>query len=286
MQAGWRPAGPVCWYDAEGSQWRYSPDATAADFDELMDQLTQDVQIKLWQQAAKHHLGQQLDQGADVYSLGLLLKKWQRQGLMHRAGTLQAIAAGGMWTAKRCSDSSCQTTGSLCPRCHMEEETDFHRCWSCPKNVAPDDEWIQQALDSSNHLVETARQAVANKEQHAYWLRGMIPKSWTERAVEAEQVPLKVKFLGEASEQTRSEVVEAFIDGSGSHSDPRLRLCGWAAVWLQSEGQQKRVGGAVIGNMPMSSQKVPAAELTALLWILKVTHGDITIWTDCEYVSK
>eukprot|EP00959_Pyramimonas_sp_CCMP1952_P028949 607305-Pyramimonas_sp.AAC.1 len=82
-----------------------------------------------------------------------------------------AIATGGTWPRQRRHKWAPTKVDNLCPRCKRSPETMFHRCWSCDENN-----------NSKAHTVtdELLPEAYSQHEAtQCFWLRGLIPKSWT-----------------------------------------------------------------------------------------------------------
>ena len=71
---------------------------------------------------------------------------------------------------------------TLCPRCGLEAETDFHRYWVCPDNakvedfaVKRTDRWMSDALKDVQQGLE------------CIWLRGLVPSASTSFQVPQER---------------------------------------------------------------------------------------------------
>eukprot|EP00973_Karenia_brevis_P066177 9197701-Karenia_brevis.AAC.1 len=228
----------------------------------------------------------------DMWSLKNLFDKWNRQGRYVDAGVLRMIAAGGVWTKARLYAEQDelgqpeQATDIMCERCHAEPDNDLHRFWTCKEIMKctaveglseKEAERARRAIQVSQHLIEDAVKG-CDMGQRCFWLRGIIPACWTSAKCEHEE---QMWFYGEARPDTKATVEEAYVDGSGTTSDPRLRRTGFAACWL--DRQHTQVLGAILGNTPPDDQTVPYAELLAIVVILEHTTGPIHIWSDCEY---
>eukprot|EP00971_Amphidinium_carterae_P050500 994509-Amphidinium_carterae.1 len=157
--------------------------------------------------------------------------------------------------AQRSRRSSCRG----CGWCGMAAETEFHRIWECPANESLDVQWQAEAVACSQGLLAEAREGM-QRGLAAFWLRGLIPACWTRaEARRTEAGHSNVWLQGEAQLDRRATPEWVFVDGSGSCADPRIRVCGWAVVWLNREGA---IQGAAQGGV--DEQTVPLAELTAL----------------------
>ena len=125
-----------------------------------------------------------------------------------------------------------------------------------------------------------------------------MPIEWTRIPADTEPV---IRYAGNAKADCRVPVSEAFVDGSGSSNDPRIRRCGWAAAWLATsqpidesadillqleQACKAQVVGSMHGNVGPENHTVPFAELYAILQVLEHTTGDITIWSDCWYTAQ
>jgi len=72
-----------------------------------------------------------------------------------------------------------------------------------------------------------------------------------------------------------------YIDGSGDKSDPRLRRCGWGIATID---QDMNMDSGWFGGLGDEPHTVPRSELTAFLWLLKLTSGAIDAVSDCKFV--
>ena len=164
---------------------------------------------------ARHELGAGLDGGADLTTLGSsTISSWRKracmqpeaccwQRLQRRAGRRSGDIVLGWWTRH------------FARRCEEADEDMFHRVWQCRANTG-------EIFDKTQHLVQKATQAKDTIE--CFWLRGVVPRSWT----------LQDTKLGFWRQYGSGVLTEActyiFGDGSGTHSDPRIRRVGWSAV--------------------------------------------------------
>ena len=93
---------------------------------------------------------------------------------------MRVILAGGTWTRVRIEEAGLPQDSFACKRCTLGvPETDFHRNWECPGNCSlPDCEAtkdLEQAV--ARHHLDTP----------CFWLRGIVPASWTKVAPPDEQ---------------------------------------------------------------------------------------------------
>eukprot|EP00969_Alexandrium_andersonii_P306915 13568210-Alexandrium_andersonii.AAC.1 len=83
-----------------------------------------------------------------------------------------------------------------------------------------------------SRTVRLARQAADMfVEQACLWLRGVVPRSIAPIPDPPPAVEVEVaNCIGLTS---RCECKHIYVDGSGTHSDVRLRRCGWSAVIIE-----------------------------------------------------
>jgi len=238
MEYDWLPVGPMGWakYAAGRPQafWTF-PDADAlADGSSrrLIQAFDDSVVSELWRGAAQHRHGGGLEEGADLLGLRRFLRQLGRLPGGHALQQLMiTIAVGGAWTAERRAEAGFvdqDDSGACCERCGHEVETDFHRTWGCACNVG------SRAYEASQ--VHVARAQVEHEAVPCFWLRGLVPKRWTEVSppVEEEQwaiagSPDGVLALGTG---THSQPLYLFGDASGGsdYLHPALRRVGVAVV--------------------------------------------------------
>ena len=103
----------------------------------LREVASQSVQF-LAKARASHYLGEGMETGVD-YTLTLAwLKQLRKQGDAQKAGLLECILVGGVWTPWRAA--CCFDTLADCPRCGAPLCNDLHVFWGCPANsqLGPD----------------------------------------------------------------------------------------------------------------------------------------------------
>ena len=117
--------------------------------------------------------------------------------------------------------------------------------------------------------------------QLCLWLRGLLPSGDISIPEPAEP---QAWVTGLASYTQKRYIPEAFIDGSGTSSDPRLRRIGWAVAWLNDPfADTSLVLGAAYGTCG-EMQTVAYAELFALWQAFVISHEPMLIWCDCLFV--
>jgi len=301
LEIGWVPCGPTRWKDQGDALWR----ASGKNFDELNKQLENDVH-KFLCRSSTVPWSEGSGDGLDLWSLQTMVAKLEDKGNSAKAGVYKSIAAGGVMTLeRRFPDLEPMHPLKLCRNCRKEPETALHYFYTCEclpslyGEVAAHSESGEEnaenkdyaacaiAINKSQHLVDDAVLGCGSREQACFYLRGLIPASWT--TFEGEHCVQERRF-GQALEAELANVKHVFVDGSGSDKDPRLRRCGYAVVWLDFGAEvdggypNAKLLGSVSGNVSMSDQTVPYAELLALLQALRSTQGDVTIWSDCAFV--
>ena len=195
---------------------------------------------------------------------------------------IHAITSASTWTRVRrhmTRPDSCPD--AICRRCSTDEiEIDFHRIWSCPAHRSID------GIEKSQHLLAEASRHW--KSCPVFWLRGCIPRTWTQHPdvmepVLAEEVG---PFAHNSSPLHASPRIYGAGDGSGGKhaKDPRYRRCGYGLVVVNTWGSLKPMltcYGGLNGR-----QTVPRAELQAFLCFLQRTEGPATYICDAMAVSK
>ena len=88
------------------------------------------------------------------------------------------IAAAGAWSEARKFDAG-MVESPVCPRCGLHDQDDLHMHWSCPALMGSKDPRVQK----SNYLVYKAEWGAAFHP--CFWLRGLVPKSWTHRPLQS-----------------------------------------------------------------------------------------------------
>ena len=185
-----------------------------------------------------------------------------------------AAATAATWTTQRCFDAG-YCASPLCPRCLAHPETSAHRIWGCEHNA-------DEVFAASDGLKCRAQQEL--EACPAFWLRGLTPSSWTETELpDPDQDSLFAIGKALVEEATAGTY---YIDGSGSSSDKRLRRTGWGAVKLESTPHGLEVWGGWFGPVVEPPFTVPRSELIALIHLVKLTTGNITAISDCEYVTE
>jgi ribonuclease HI len=152
-----------------------------------------------------------------------------------------------------------------------------------------DPEMQKEQVDPFEAPAKVAR--LADKEINeeinlCFWNRGIIPKHLATSALPSQATTYEAGNCGRVVDGCIREV---YVDGSGTHADPRLRRCGWGIAWLNSnEGSRaRRFGGSMCGGLGNVKHAVPKAELEAVIQAVERINwreGGLTIYSDCKYV--
>ena len=169
MQHNWVPIRHTSWKDPEGNRWTLKAGGVGIDDWGFWQAFRASIEGQLWEKAARHELGAGLDGGADLTTLFKHDKFLERKGLHAARGMLLAAATASCWTQERRYRAGLVDT-ALCPRCEEADEDMFHRVWQCRANTG-------EIFDKTQHLVQKATQAKDTFE--CFWLRGVVPRSWT-----------------------------------------------------------------------------------------------------------
>ena len=122
-----------------------------------------------------------------------------------------------------------------------------------------------------------------------FWLRGMVPYTWTiGKASLAQDQPMSAKVWGALMAAEKIFLPAGTIagtDGSGGafSRDPRLSRAGWGLM-LVNAGMKPF--GVACGGLRGKKQTVPRAELMALVQLAERTHGHVQVVLDCTYVHN
>ena len=215
----------------------------------------------------------------------------ERRGLHAARGMLLAAATASCWTQERRYRAGLVDT-PLCPRCEEADEDMFHRVWQCRANTG-------EIFDETQHLVQKATQAKDRFE--CFWLRGgrVVPRSWT---LQDTKLGLWRQF---GSGVLTKACTYIFGDGSGTHSEPRIRRVGWSAVIIQDMsnclGQTLDIwkrhserlmnslkpAGGWMGTLGEGEPNtVGRAELMACVVAAESTRGNVVYVTDYQILKK
>ena len=268
MDLGWTPCEPDKWKSASGDWWEF----TGGTFTNILDEIHLCATNMEWVKASNHLDGSGLENGVDMRGFHKQHSWLVRNGLHGKAVLMKAAAAGCLWPAARLRAADDRYDG-LCQRCLAEgneaEETMLHRVWQCPCNptsgvFGATEKWCKKAEEQKDEFA-------------CFWMRGLVPKTWTEANPWPEDAPGIVGCV-----TWQPDIY--FSDGSGGvHSKvPRLRRVGWGTVRL---GQDGELGEACHGSLP-GKQTVPRAELMALVILAENIEvaGKFELRVDAQYL--
>ena len=167
----------------------------------------------MWEKATRHELGAGLDGGQVSPRCSSMTSSWKK-GMNAARDKLLAVAARVVLDAGAAISSRAGGVTAM-PRCEEEHEDMNHRVSQCRANT-------RETFDKTKHLVPKATQPRHSLD--CFLLRGVVSRSWT----------LQDTKPGSWRQFGSGVLTEActciFGDGSGTHSDPRVRRVGWAAV--------------------------------------------------------
>ncbi|CAK0834513.1 unnamed protein product, partial [Prorocentrum cordatum] len=131
----------------------------------VQDEFVADLKRVMWGVASKHLHGDDLCEGADATVIVRKQQHYRSNGQMDMYAQSIVVTSGGQWPRVRQRDAGYELESVTCPRCGHEDETLYHRIWTCPANRGC------KEYDSTSHL---AAQATAQHEsQPSLWLRGL-----------------------------------------------------------------------------------------------------------------
>ncbi|CAK0821268.1 unnamed protein product [Prorocentrum cordatum] len=205
---------------------------------------------------------------------------------------LETIAVAGIWTKERRRAANLNQEGDdTCARCGEAIETEEHRYYACPANA-------EIGHSSDTDLAKKAKDALDQRQDLHFWLRGIPPAAWAakvdpdEDAAKAAQIfctSEEAQAAAQSGHKVRADYV--FTDGSGgageTAKDPRLRRCGWAVVAFRLDDQGRPQEVAAWYGTIRAPHTVPRAELTAMSkaigYTTAATARGLNIVSDCKY---
>ena len=283
------PCEPNRWQREDGTYWHFGSDAAGpCNTGNLLDEVRAQLEEQAWCKASEHYNGKGCEGGIDPTMLFAKLRALRRAKSFKLAGLLQHVAAGATWPRARRAECKLPIDDTICPRCGLAVEDEFHRAWACPANGCEHEEH-GQAFRSSERL---GHRAAADRDScPVFWLRGLVPKAWTALPPPPPQLPVLLTGGSCWSSGT------FHTDGAGGKwgSDPRRRRCGWGAVRLVEDAGTFRRDVGAYGGLPGAKQTVPLAELHAAMQVVRLAVGAVhaggcalglVIRVDAAYVEK
>ena len=267
---GWQADGPLSWYDHDARP------VPMHDKHCLQQAVSEAHKLRNWERVAgRREDFQGAEQGVDESATLALLRKLRKKKQHKKAGTLAVALAGGTWPNARRHDAGLRQD-AVCPRCGHRHEDAMHVWWHCP---ALDEERRQAGV------LELAQEARAAAGPRCLWQCGILPAGHTTvtpsrwRDAPDEAAPRAPDGAGN-SDGAWGRSLDVFTDGSAINPrHPAIRRAGWG-VFIPETGVEisQPLRGAV--------QTSVRAEIRAAVEGLEVTHGPITIWTDCKAVLR
>jgi ribonuclease HI len=280
LDLDWVPKSSTVWQHPNGDDWEFAdgPRDVAA----VRVEFEESVRMQQWMRAAKSHNGGGLEAGCDYSVAKAMVARLRAKGDNKTAGLIRCVACAGVWTKQRLRDANYDVDDTKCPLCDDGPDTDTHRLWQCEAVL----EAGLEAVASSEHLRHRAvREATVAP---CFWLRGLVPKSWTELPP-----PKPVQLIGqgcfagvERSEPLDVTGFDIYLDESGGEysADVRRRRCGWGLAVLSVDGNDVTLRGGVAGTLSGPDQTSNRAAIDALIFILSFTRGYCQVKPDSKYL--
>ena len=208
VQHNWVPIRHTSWKDPEGNRWSLNSARVRIDDWGFWQAFRPSIEGQLWEKAARHELGAGLDGGAELTTL-LKHDKFleEKSGMNGRSDDIEP----GWWSRRYARGALKRTRTCI---------TVFGsaRVWQYRANEG-------EIFDKTQHLVFKATHAKVTLD--CFWLRG-----WCHALGRC-----KTQETGTWRQFGNGVLTDActfsFGDGSGTHSDPRVRRVGRAAVITQ-----------------------------------------------------
>ena len=157
----------------------------------------------------------------------------------------------------------------VCVHCGAEN-TLKHQLWDCS--------WVNER---HKPVPAVWQPHVGDESQQHFWLRGLLPSSWTQQDYTDDQLVRTGIF----TQPTFDASLFVFgSDGSGGpfSQEPRVRRCSWSVVAVSKQHPTQILG--TISGLLVGKQTVPAAEAFAFKELLGRSHGPVTLVVDAKYV--
>lgn len=174
-----------------------------------MQTMEHQIDVHTWRQAAQHHAGHGLENGADSTLPRKHIKYLRGKDLHKEAGLLQSICAGGMWSRAR-RYSAGLVKANKCTLCGAGSADDHYWIWDC-----------QPILRSKAPIIIKTRWIRSNAIRGRYkvpclYLRGIVPTEWIHRKPIEE---IEVHCVNDRDPFTNFRKNQAvYIDGSGGNA--------------------------------------------------------------------
>lgn len=284
ISAGWKPNQADQWEDPAGVTWQMTDDVV--DTRIFRKQFANTQLLRLWEQAARGHLGKGLEGGGDVTVARRLVKKLRLAGDAKTAQLAVTIVAGGLWPRSRCKEAGYLVEDAMCPLCGEEPDCEFHRAYECRIICEADNEVIK----NTNNLARWAKRHWT--QLPCLWLRGIIPLDMLATARPSSSRVFRsygcFSHLGENDVFDCSAFTWYVDESGGAHSaEPLLRRCGWGIAALRNglvPTDDLQFAGGFASSLPGDEQSPNRACVDALAWILGASFGDLCIKPDSAYV--
>ncbi len=255
-QLGWVPSTPARWLASCRSTYADADDGDPNAHAQILQAVRRSAQDAVWRRAAAHHLGRGLEEGLPQLEPARKARKWlTRRGLAAEARALDTVLCGGAWHGGR---------ANLRRRCRCgEEETPFHRYWSCGKLSDVVDENGNRLVHSTQWLRKEFENTQLSKYE-CLWGRGILPRSLIEPEPPPDPDEVRPRAAGNFENALKSADV-ADSDGSGGpasapQSSPMVGSGLAAAHWMEDANGLTLQEAAVLSSPAPGQQCVPRAK--------------------------
>ena len=122
------------------------------------------------------------------------------------AGALLTIATGATWPLTRRADAFGDVEDVTCPKCGRGIHGDLHMFWTCSRWETVDNAHIRDTQEYRASAIQGVQDG-----DRCYWLRGLVPKSWTRPAMP----PWEWEVALGTGTYLVGEQLRIYTDGSG-----------------------------------------------------------------------
>ena len=307
-QAGWTPSQPHLWIAPRqrlATLQAVEPHAHG----DILQAVADDLELKVWEQASRHFLGEGLQQGKPNFEPAIivrrkLLKAARDEKLAAatavngieqnvtvlipsalRAAALQTANAGGSTVGSRYNPPR------PCPRCGACNETARHRYFDCTDNTSAELLSFEPSLTKTQWIGELWGKPTGQSLEPCLWGRGILPADHSHNLATAAESKFVIAGDFVAAAHASGTI---YTDGSGG---PKIaaaalrRVGAGAAAFHASTSADGTVHldhiGLVFSQTP-GKQSVPRAETFAGVQALSAAEPGFVRawWSDASYTVK
>ena len=293
LDLGWQLHGPVDWTDDTGVRFQAELGNLLKgpnDWSSLKVAVSDAVKRQMWKRASDFHNGSGLSDVPETSEPRRHLRRLRKFGKFERVGAMRAVMCGASWPRVRLRDAGIHVPSVICPRCGLEEETEWHRAWECSAN----------SKLSKVHSGIVATAVKHGRDNPSFWLRGLLPKHHTDDGAPHYCSPTCWGQVPSSADSWQGCIIAAGDGSGGPHSaDTRYRRCGYSAVVFNLSGgvDATSIAGAgceilrylELGRVP-GRQSINRAEVCSLQAALEATQSAsdsiLLFVTDSDYVIR